>query len=122
MRRAEQGRSGHPFEKTGPNALSVTMKGTSRMDDPVESIRAAGDALGVVWSFFEDENTGDLTIAANLLLAAVALLTAYRCFESMKPALDKNLSRVVGVGAGITAVFAAVSLFFLVQAASSVFG
>ncbi len=92
------------------------------MEDPVESIRSAGDALGVVWGYFEDEATGDLTVLASLLLAALALFTAFRCYQAMKPAIEQNLSRVVGVGSGMAAVFVAVGLFFLVQAVSRAVG
>lgn len=91
----------------------------------VEQVGKIGDALGVVWAFFQDES-GQLTLLASVLLATLALATAYRCFAAMRPALgagkEEKLSNVVAVGSAMTAIFAAVGLFFLVQVASRVMG
>ncbi len=83
----------------------------------VETIEQIGDALGVVWALFENE-AGELTLAANILLAVCALATAYRCFQAMRPALEAKLAPVIAIGSAITAVFAAVGGYFLVQLAS----
>lgn len=91
------------------------------MDDIVERVEKLGDALGVVWAFFQDES-GELTVLASLLLAALALVTALRCFQAMKPALEQKLASVIGVGSAITAVFTFVGVFFLAQAANRLFG
>lgn len=87
----------------------------------VETVERIGDALGVVWAYFEDES-GELTAVAALALAALAVVTAWRCFQAMRPALETRQSNVVAVGSAITAVFAAVGLFFLVQAAGRLAG
>jgi len=81
----------------------------------VENINRIGEALGVVWSFFQTES-GELTVSACLLLAAIALLTAYRCSRPIATALAEDLWRVVVVGSAITITFGGVGLFFLVQA------
>ena len=81
----------------------------------VETVEKIGDALGVVWAFFENES-GELTLLASLLLAALALVIAYRCFQAMQPAIAEGHGNVVAIGSTITAVFAAVAAFFLFQA------
>ncbi len=87
----------------------------------VEKFQKIGDALGVVWSFFEDES-GQLTLLAMLLLAAFAFATATRCAYATLPAREAKLGSVVAVGSGITLVFAGVGLYFLVQVVSVVAG
>ena len=87
------------------------------MDNLVDDIKAFGDQLGDVWALFENEQTGDLTVLASVLLAALALATAWRCYQAMRPAMDRGVSNVVAVGSGMAAVFVGVGLFFLVQAA-----
>ena len=82
----------------------------------VETIETLGNQLGMIWAFFENEETGDLTLLASLLLAALALATAFRCYQALKPALERGHSNVVAVGSGMAAVFVAVGLFFLLQA------
>ena len=86
------------------------------MVDLVESIKSLGDQLGVLWAFFEDAETGDLTALASVLLAALALATAFRCYQAFKPALERGHSNVVAIGSGMAVVFVAVGLFFLFQA------
>jgi intracellular septation protein A len=81
----------------------------------VENMEKIGDAIGVLWAFFQDES-GQLTILACLLMAALSLMTAYRCFTAMQPAFEDKLSTVVAVGSAMIAVFGGVGLFFLVQA------
>ncbi len=87
----------------------------------VEKFQKIGDALGVVWSFFEDES-GQLTLLAMLLLAALAFATAARCAYATLPAREAKLGSVVAVGSGITLVFTGVGLYFLVQVVSVVAG
>ena len=84
----------------------------------VENVEKIGDAFGVIWAFFQDES-GQLTILASLLLATLALVTAYRCFRAMQPAFAEKLTLVMAIGSAITAVFGAVGAFFLIQAAGS---
>ena len=84
----------------------------------VENVGKIGDAFSVIWAFFQDES-GQLTILATLLLATLALVTAYRCFRAMQPAFAEKLTLVMAIGSTITAVFGAVGAFFLIQAASS---
>ena len=87
----------------------------------VETFQKIGDALGVVWAFFEDES-GQLTVLAMLLLAALALATATRCAYATLPAREAKLASVVAVGSGITLVFGLVGLYFLGQVVSVVIG
>ena len=87
----------------------------------VETVKEIGDALGVVWAFFQDES-GQLTLLACLLLAALALSTAFRCYQAMKPAFEEKLSSVIAAGSAVTGVFGLVGLFFLIQAASRITG
>ena len=87
----------------------------------VETVERIGDALGVVWGFFEDE-TGDLTLLANLLLMGLALATAIRCFRAMQPALEQKHSSVVAIGSAMTAVFTGVGAFFLYSALRGIGG
>jgi len=83
----------------------------------VETVKEIGDALGVLWAFFQDES-GQLTLPACLFLAGIALATAYRCFQAMKPAVEEKLPSVIAAGSLVTFVFSFVGVFFLVQAAS----
>ena len=87
----------------------------------VETIERIGDLLGQVWALFEHES-GELTLLALLLLSALALGTAYRCAMATLPARREALSSVVAAGSAITAIFAAVGLFFLIRAASVLLG
>ncbi len=84
----------------------------------VENVEKIGDAFGVVWAFFQDES-GQLTLLASLLLASLALVTAYRCFRALQPAFEEKLTLVMGIGSAITAVFSFVGIFFLYQAVGS---
>ena len=81
----------------------------------VEMFQQLGDALGVVWAFFEDES-GQLTVPALLLLAAFALATAARCAAATLPARRARLSSVVAFGGSVTAVFGLVGVYFLARA------
>jgi hypothetical protein len=83
----------------------------------VETVKEIGDALGVLWAFFQDES-GQLTLSACLFLAGIALSTAYRCFQAMKPAVEEKLPSVIAAGSLVTFVFSFFGIFFLVQAAS----
>ena len=85
----------------------------------VEKVKEFGDALGVVWAFFQDES-GQLTLLACLFLAGLALATAYRCFQAMKPAIEEKLPSVIVAGSAVTFVFSFVGIFFLVQAAAQI--
>jgi len=89
------------------------------MVDLVETIKSFGDQLGGVWAFFEDGETGDLTALASVLLALLALATAFRCYQAFKPAMERGHSNVVAIGGGMAAVFLGVGIFFLVQAVRS---
>jgi hypothetical protein len=84
----------------------------------VEMFQQIGDALGVVWAYFEDES-GQLTIPAMLLLAGLALAIAARCALATLPAKQAGLSSVVAFGASVTLVFGLVGLYFLAQVASA---
>ena len=81
----------------------------------VENINRIGEMLGVLWSFFQNE-AGELTVAACLLLATAALVTAYRCLHPVRTAIREEIWPVAAVGSGITAVFVGVGLFFVSQA------
>ena len=83
----------------------------------VENVNRIGEALGVAWSFFQNE-AGELTVGACLLLAAIAFVTAYRSSRPIRPALSQELWQVVAVSAGVALVFGGVGLFFLVKALS----
>ena len=83
----------------------------------VEMFQQIGDALGVAWAYFEDES-GQLTVPAMLLLAGLALATAARCAMATLPARQAGLSSVVAFGASVTLVFGLVGLYFLAQVAS----
>jgi hypothetical protein len=83
----------------------------------VETFEKIGDALGLVWALFEDE-TGQLTLPAMLLLAALAFATAARCAYATLPAREGKFGNVVGIGSGITLVFGLVGLYFLAQVVS----
>jgi hypothetical protein len=85
----------------------------------VEKVKEFGDFLGVVWAFFQDES-GQLTLLVCLFLAGLALATAYRCFQAMKPAIEEKLPSVLVAGSVVTFVFSFVGIFFLVQAASRI--
>ena len=87
----------------------------------VENMGKLGDAIGILWAFFQDE-TGQLTLVACLLLAALSLATAYRCFLAMQPALAEKLSNVIAISSAMIAVFGGVGLFFLMQAAGLIIG
>ncbi len=87
----------------------------------VENVEKIGDALGVVWALFENE-AGELTVLASILLAALALVTAFRCARATLPAVEQQFPNVVAVGSAITLVFVGVGLFFLFQAATAAFG
>ena len=58
----------------------------------VENVNRIGEALGVVWSFFQNE-AGELTVGACLLLAAIAFVsmgsgaTKQSASESVMPPL-----------------------------------
>jgi len=80
----------------------------------VETFQKIGDGLGVVWSLFEDQS-GQLTVPAMLLLAALAFATAARSAFATLPALEAKLGSVVAIGSGITVVFGLVGLYFVVQ-------
>lgn len=84
------------------------------MDDLVETVGKIGDSLGMVWALFQDES-GQLTLPAMILLAGIALATAYRCAQETLPAREENHSSVLAVGSAITLVFSGVGIFFLVQ-------
>ena len=87
----------------------------------VETIETLGNQLGMIWAFFENEETGDLTLLASLLLAALALATAARCVRVIQPAFgDKELGSVVAVGGAIAAVFGSVGLYFLYLAIAAI--
>jgi len=86
----------------------------------MEFFRELGNRTGALWAYFEDAESGDLTMLGALILAAFAIATAARCFHALRPALgEARLAGVVGVGAAITAVFGGVGLFFLYLAATS---
>lgn len=87
----------------------------------VQTFQKIGDALGIAWALFEDES-GQLTAPAMLLLAVLALATAARCAYATLPAREAKLGNVVAIGAGITLVFGLVGLYFLLQAISVVIG
>ena len=87
----------------------------------VENMGKLGDIIGKLWAFFQDE-TGQLTVVACLLLAALSLTTAYRCFLAMKPALEEKISNVIVIGSAMIAVFGGVGLFFMIQAAGLIIG
>lgn len=87
----------------------------------VETVEKIGDWLGVVWALFEDES-GNLTLLALLLLAGLALATAWRCARATRPALEAQLSSVVAAGSAITLVFTGVGVYFLVRAAGALLG
>ena len=79
-----------------------------------------GDRIGAVWSYFQDDATGELSLFGALLLAALSLATAVRCIRAFQPALgDKELGTAVGVGAAIASVFGVVGLYFLYLAVST---
>lgn len=87
----------------------------------VETFEKIGDALGVVWAFFESES-GDLTVFGCLLLATLAGATAFQCFRAMQPAFDEKLTNVVAIGSAMAATFAAVGVFFLYRAIAALTG
>jgi hypothetical protein len=87
----------------------------------VETVEKIGDVFGVVWALFEHES-GQLTLLAMSCLALLALATAYRCARATLPAMDGNHTMVIAVGSAITAVFAGVGLFFVVQIIASLVG
>lgn len=90
------------------------------MDNLVDTIESLGDRLGAVWALFEDDATGDLTALASVLLAALALATAFRCYQAFKPALERGHTQVVAIGSAFAAIFAAVGMFFVFQALRAV--
>jgi len=86
----------------------------------MEFFQDLGDRTGAIWAYFQNSDTGDLTVLGALILAALALATAVRCIRAFQPALGVNeLTSVVGVGAAIASIFGAVGLFFLYVAATS---
>lgn len=86
----------------------------------MEFFQELGDRTGAIWAYFQDAETGDLTVLGALILAALALVTALRCFRAFQPAIgEKDLTSVVGVGAAIAAIFGAVGGFFLYMAATT---
>jgi hypothetical protein len=87
----------------------------------VETFQKLGDAFGVVWALFEDES-GQLTLPALLLLATLALATAARCAYATLPAREAKLGSVVAVGSGISLVFGLVGLYFVAQIVSAAVG
>ena len=86
----------------------------------VETIEQIGDLLGTVWALFEQES-GELTVLALTLLAGLALLTAFRCFQALRPAIDADLKSVVAAGSAITLVFVGVGAFFLIRLGALIF-
>lgn len=91
------------------------------MDDIVEIFRQLGDAMGVVWALFQDES-GELTVLAMVLLSAMSWATAARCVMATLPAREAKLSNVVAIGSGISLVFGLVGVYFLIQIVSVAFG
>lgn len=80
----------------------------------MEFFQQLGDRTGAVWAYFQDAETGDLTLLGALLLAGLALATAYRCIRAIRPAFgDESFGSVVAVGGTIAAVFGAVGVYFL---------
>lgn len=80
----------------------------------VDMVEKIGDAFGVVWALFQDE-TGQLTLPALLLLAALALATAARCGMATLPAREAKMTTALAVGSGFTLIFGLVGVYFLVQ-------
>ena len=80
----------------------------------MEFFQQLGDRTGALWAYFQDDQTGDLSLFGALLLAGLAIATAVQCVRAIQPALgDKALGSVVAVGGTIAAVFGAVGLYFL---------
>lgn len=86
----------------------------------MEFFQQLGDRTGALWAYFQDDQTGDLSLLGALLLAALALATAVRCVLAIQPAFgDEELTSVVSVGGAIAAVFGVVGLYFLYVAATT---
>ena len=77
----------------------------------VDTFEKIGDALGLVWALFEDES-GQLTLPAMVLLAALAFAIATRCVFAILPAKEANFGNVVGVGSGIALVVGLDGVYF----------
>lgn len=87
----------------------------------MEFFQQLGDRTGALWAYFQDDETGDLTVLGAVLLAALALATAIRCVRAIRPALgDQGLGSVIAVGGAIAAVFGGVGLYFLYVAVRTV--
>lgn len=86
----------------------------------MEFFQQLGDRTAALWAYFQDAQTGELTLLGALLLAGLALATAYRSVRAIQPALgDASLGSVVAVGGAIAAVFGTVGLYFLYVAAGA---
>lgn len=83
-----------------------------------EFFQKLGDFTSGISAYFSDAD-GALTLLGSLILATLGLLTAFRCFQALRPALgEPRLGSVVGIGSAITAVFLGVGLYFLFLAGS----
>ena len=86
----------------------------------MEFFQQLGDRTGALWAYFQDDQTGDLSLLGALLLAVLALATAVRCVRAIQPALgDEELGSVVAIGGAIAAVFGTVGLYFLYVAVTT---
>ena len=87
----------------------------------MEFFQQLGDRTGALWAYFQNSETGELSLLGALLLAGLALATAFRCFQAIQPALgDKELGSVVAIGGAIAAVFGSVGAYFLYVAVGAV--